>query len=81
MVSIGSSTKIIMNLTSDRLARDIASLQAEIRALRVEVQELREKQHDLLAQANRWKGAFAVLIGMGGVVVFATNLVLHFLKK
>jgi hypothetical protein len=50
-----------VEVTLARLEERIGQLQDEVRHVHMEVS-------DLKAQANRWKGAFWVMIGVGGVL-------------
>lgn len=58
------------------LSAVIAELRVDIHLLRGEVQELRTKQDQLIAQANKWKGGLAVILALGGVI----GLLLRFLN-
>ena len=59
----------------------IATLQAEVRHLIVEVHNLNEQVAGLTNQANRWKGAFGVILLVGGILgSFATLALTKFWK-
>ena len=49
------------------ISREMGHLQADVKALRVEVTGIREKQDEIVNQTNRWKGGFIVLICIGGM--------------
>ena len=46
----------------------LARLEERIKTLSDEVRHVHEEVSDLKAQANRWKGAFWVMLGIGGVI-------------
>ena len=46
----------------------LARLEERIKTLSDEVRHVHEEVSDLKAQANRWKGAFWVILALGGVV-------------
>lgn len=46
----------------------LARLEERIKTLSDEVRHVHEEVSDLKAQANRWKGAFWVILAMGGAV-------------
>ena len=61
------------------IMRDMGQLQAEVKLLHEEILSLRQKQDSLMAQANRWRGGFIVILGLGAVISwmaqFITNLI------
>jgi len=62
-----------VEVTLARLEERITQLQDEVRHVHEEVSELK-------AQANRWKGAFWVIIALGGVVGTLGHLVIGWMK-
>ena len=62
-----------VEVTLARLVERLTQLQDEVRHVHDEVSELK-------AQANRWKGAFWVMLAMGGVVGSIAHLVLGWIK-
>jgi gas vesicle protein len=46
----------------------LARLEERIKTLSDEVRHVHEEVSDLKAQANRWKGAFWLMVAIGGVV-------------
>jgi hypothetical protein len=46
----------------------LARLEERIKTLSDEVRHVHEEVSDLKAQANRWKGAFWVMVALGGLV-------------
>jgi len=62
-----------VEVTLARLEERLTQLQDEVRHVHEEVSELK-------AQANRWKGAFWVMLAMGGVVGSIAHLVVGWIK-
>ena len=62
-----------VEVTLARLEERLTQLQDEVRHVHEEVSELK-------AQANRWKGAFWVMLAMGGVVGSIAHLVVGWVK-
>lgn len=58
-----------MEVTLARLEERIAQLSTEVRHVHEEVSELK-------AQANRWKGAFWVIIAVGGIAGWVVHTLL-----
>ena len=52
----------------------LARLEERIKTLSDEVRHVHEEVSDLKAQANRWKGAFWVILALGGVVGTVAHL-------
>ena len=54
----------------------LARLEERIKTLSDEVRHVHEEVSDLKAQANRWKGAFWVMLGLGGIIgTFAHTII------
>ena len=52
----------------EKLEVTLARLEERVLQLQDEVRHVHEEVSDLKAQANRWKGAFWVMLAFGGVV-------------
>jgi len=52
----------------------LARLEERIKTLSDEVRHVHEEVSDLKAQANRWKGAFWVILALGGIVGTVAHL-------
>ena len=62
-----------VEVTLARLEERITQLSDEVRHVHQEVSELK-------ATANRWKGAFWVMLALGGIVGTLSNLVMGWMK-
>jgi predicted RNase H-like nuclease (RuvC/YqgF family) len=62
-----------VEVTLARLEERIAQLQDEVRHVHKEVS-------DLKAQANRWKGAFWVMIAIGGAIGTLSHIFFNWIK-
>jgi len=58
----------------------LARLEERITQLQDEVRHVHEEVSDLKAQANRWKGAFWVILALGGVVGTLGHLVIGWMR-
>jgi hypothetical protein len=58
----------------------LARLEERIAQLSDEVRHVHEEVSDLKATANRWKGAFWVMIALGGIVGTVSNLMMGWVK-
>jgi hypothetical protein len=58
----------------------LARLEERIKTLSSEVRHVHEEVSDLKAQANRWKGAFWVIMALGGVVGAVAHLFIGWMK-
>ncbi len=58
----------------------LARLEERIKTLSSEVRHVHEEVSDLKAQANRWKGAFWVIVAIGGAVGVVANLAMGWMK-
>jgi predicted RNase H-like nuclease (RuvC/YqgF family) len=52
----------------------LARLEERVEALQEDMKEMRSDMSELRATANRWRGAFWVMMGLGGVVGVMANL-------
>lgn len=59
----------------DRLAR----LEAQYQNIATDLHEMKLDVRALREQSNRWKGAFAVILGMGGLIGWAVANARHWL--
>jgi len=58
----------------------LARLEERIKTLSDEVRHVHEEVSDLKAQANRWKGAFWLMVAIGGVVGSLAHLFVGWVK-
>lgn len=58
----------------------LARLEERIKTLSDEVRHVHEEVSDLKATANRWKGAFWVILAMGGLVGWLTHIFVGWYK-
>lgn len=58
----------------------LARLEERIKTLSDEVRHVHEEVSDLKAQANRWKGAFWLMVAIGGVVGSLAHLFVGWMK-
>lgn len=58
----------------------LARLEERIKTLSDEVRHVHEEVSDLKAQANRWKGAFWLMVAIGGVVGSLAHLFVGWAK-
>ena len=58
----------------------LARLEERIKTLSDEVRHVHEEVSDLKAQANRWKGAFWVMLALGGVVGSLAHLLVGWFR-
>ena len=58
----------------------LARLEERIKTLADEVRHVHVEVSDLKAQANRWKGAFWVMVAVGGVVGWLSHVFMGWMK-
>lgn len=58
----------------------LARLEERIKTLSDEVRHVHEEVSDLKAQANRWKGAFWLMVAIGGVVGSLAHLFVGWMR-
>ena len=63
-----------------RLEVALARLEARVEALQEGMKEMKSDMSELRATANRWKGAFWVMMGLGGAVGVIANFATGWLK-
>ena len=59
---------------NNKLEVALARLEERVAALQDDMKEIKSDMCELRATANRWKGAFWVMMGLGGVVGVMANL-------
>jgi len=57
-----------------KISKDLGMLQTEARVIRTEVTQIRRKQDDLIAQANRWKGGIIMILLMGALISWVGDI-------
>ena len=65
---------------AEKVEVTLARLEERIKTLSSEVRHVHQEVSDLKAQANRWKGAFWVIIGLGGAVGALAHLFIGWMK-
>ena len=63
-----------------RLEVALARLEERVEALQDDMKEMRSDMSELRATANRWKGAFWVMMGLGGAVGVIVNFTLGWIR-
>ena len=58
----------------------LARLEERIKTLSDEVRHVHQEVSDLKAQANRWKGAFWVMVAIGGIVGWVSHIMIGWYK-
>ncbi len=58
----------------------LARLEERVEALQDDMKDMKSDMSELRATANRWKGAFWVMMGLGGVVGVIANVTTGWLK-
>ena len=58
----------------------LARLEERVEALQDDMKDMKSDMSELRATANRWKGAFWVMMGLGGVVGVIANITTGWLK-
>ena len=58
----------------------LARLEERGEALQDDMKDMKSDMSELRATANRWKGAFWVMMGLGGVVGVIANITTGWLK-
>ena len=52
----------------------LARLEERVEAMQEDMKEMRDSVKDLKATANRWRGAFWLMMGLGGSIGVLSNL-------
>lgn len=58
----------------------LARLEERIKTMSDEVRHVHEEVSELKAQANRWKGAFWVMLAVGGIFGSVAHLIVGWMK-
>ena len=58
----------------------LARLEERIKTLSDEVRHVHQEVSDLKAQANRWKGAFWVMVAVGGIVGWISHMFVGWMR-
>ena len=58
----------------------LARLEERVEAMQEDMKEMRDSVKDLKATANRWRGAFWLMMGLGGSIGVISNLALGWMK-
>ncbi len=73
--------KLVQKMSNEqRLEVALARLEERVEALQEDMKEMRSDMSELRATANRWKGAFWVMMGLGGAVGVIVNIATGWLK-
>ena len=64
----------------NKLEVALARLEERVEALQEDMKDMKSDMSELRATANRWKGAFWVMMGLGGVVGVIANIATGWLK-
>lgn len=65
---------------SEKVEITVARIEERLTQLQDEVRHVHKEVSDLKAQANRWKGAFWVMLAVGGVVGSVAHLFVGWMK-
>ena len=58
----------------------LARLEERVEAMQEDMKEMRDSVKDLKANANRWRGAFWLMMGLGGSIGGLSNLASGWMK-
>ncbi len=58
----------------------LARLEERVEAMQEDMKEMRDSVKDLKATANRWRGAFWLMMGLGGSIGVISNLASGWMK-
>lgn len=64
-----------------KLETEVAVLRTELRVAINKLDDVAERQDQLREQASRWKGAFAIVLGMGGFIGLVSSLLKDWLSQ
>ena len=73
------STEIRMS-QEQKLEIALARLEERVEAMQEDMRELNNSVKDLKATANRWRGAFWLMMGLGGSIGVISNLASGWMK-
>ena len=70
-----------MKMTQEqKLEIALARLEERVEAMQEDMKEMRDSVKDLKATANRWRGAFWLMMGLGGSIGVLSNLASGWMK-
>ena len=82
MANIVDSGKVVAKMVNDEsLSVAIARLEERVANMHSDMNEMKSDITELRATANRWKGAFWVLVGLGGTIGVIANFVTGWIGK
>ncbi len=58
----------------------LARLEEKVNAMQEDMREMRSSLYDLKATANRWRGAFWLMMGLAGSIGVISNLASGWMK-
>ena len=58
----------------------LARLEEKVNAMQEDMREMRSSLYDLIATANRWRGAFWLMMGLAGSIGVVSNLASGWMK-
>lgn len=67
-------------LMAEKVEITVARIEERLTQLQDEVRHVHKEVSDLKAQANRWKGAFWVMLAVGGIVGSIAHLFIGWVK-
>lgn len=73
------STEIKMS-QEQKLEIALARLEERVEAMQEDMKEMRDSVKDLKATANRWRGAFWLMMGLGGTIGVVSNITAGWMK-
>ena len=73
------STEIKMS-QEQKLEIALARLEEKVNAMQGDMREMRSSLYDLKATANRWRGAFWLMMGLAGSIGVVSNLASGWMK-
>lgn len=65
---------------AEKVEITVARIEERLTQLQDEVRHVHKEVSDLKAQANRWKGAFWVMLAVGGIVGSIAHLFIGWVK-
>ena len=63
-----------------KLELALARLEEKVNAMQEDMREMRSSLYDLKATANRWRGAFWLMMGLAGSIGVVSNLASGWMK-
>ncbi len=80
MANIVDSGKVVAQMVNEEnINVAIARLEERVAHMHRDMNEMKTDITELRSTANRWKGAFWVLIGLGGTLGFLANFIMGWL--